>query len=149
MMRKVIIMISIVIGVLILLLALFFIQKKYHIFSSKITKDIIEIKEEKTIEGKRLIIKDNAEYNKLIEFEFENNIVSRIKIYEQFETEEEYEKAKESNKYINSINILRQNDKERFIFIEKTDLGTDKDLSYDEIYYKYLVQIIDAYKVIK
>ena len=40
-----------------------------------------EIKNLKTIEGKRLVIKSNSEYNKIIEYIFEKDVLKTVKIY--------------------------------------------------------------------
>ena len=144
----IIILISLVI-ILIIGAVIIILQNKYHFLSNQITKDIIKIKEDKTVEGEKLIIKDRTEFNKIIEYYFENDIVKRIRIYDQFENKEEYEKAKESYKYLDGVSVLRQNDEEMYIFIEKKDFGSDANLSYEEIYNKYLVQIIDAYELMK
>ncbi len=149
-MKKSVIIILISLAVIVLIgIVLFVLQNKYHFLSSKTAKDIIKIKEEKTIEGKRLIIKDKFEFNKIVRFDFENNIVSRIQVYEQFGNKSKYEQAKESYNNLSNVNVLQQNDDQMYIFIEKNDFGSDTNLSYKEIYDKYLVQIIDAYELIQ
>ena len=147
--KKYLIILLIVTIVIVLAVSVYLIQKKYHIFSSQIIKQIIRIKEGKTEEGKILIIKDKTAFNKIIEFEFEDNIVKRINIYEEFEDQNTYEIAKQSYNYLKSVNILKESDKELYIFVEKNDFGTDTNLTYEEIYDKYLVQIIDAYELVK
>ena len=48
------------------------------------------IKDEKTVEQEKLVLRSNLDYNKIIEYIFENNIVKTTKIYEQFEQKETY-----------------------------------------------------------
>lgn len=108
-----------------------------------------EIKNLKTIEGKRLVIKSNSEYNKIIEYIFEKDVLKTVKIYEQFEKREEFDQKKNNYKITDSIEIINTNEKELSIEIEKKDLGSETGKTYEEIYDKYLVQIIGAYKIIK
>lgn len=108
-----------------------------------------DINNSKTIEGERLVIKSNFDYNKVVEFMFENNIVKTIKIYEQYETKEEYEEKKAGYELLENIQILDTNDNELSIEIEKKDFGSDTGLSYEEIYNKYIVQIIGGYSIIQ
>ena len=54
-------------------------------------QNITSIKDEKTVEQEKLVLKSNLDYNKIIEYIFENNIVKTTKIYEQFEQKETYE----------------------------------------------------------
>lgn len=108
-----------------------------------------EIKNLKTIEGKRLVIKSNSEYNKIIEYIFEKDVLKTVKIYEQFEKREEFDQKKNNYEITDSIEIINTNEKELSIEIEKKDLGSETGKTYEEIYDKYLVQIIGAYKIIK
>lgn len=108
-----------------------------------------EIKNLKTIEGKRLVIKSNSEYNKIIEYIFEKDVLKTVKIYEQFEKREEFDQKKNNYEITDSIEIININEKELSIEIEKKDLGSETGKTYEEIYDKYLVQIIGAYKIIK
>lgn len=108
-----------------------------------------EIKNLKTIEGKRLVIKSNSEYNKIIEYIFEKDVLKTVKIYEQFEKREEFDQKKNNYEITDSIEIININEKELSIEIEKKDLGSETGKTYEEIYDKYLVQIIGAYQVIK
>ena len=107
------------------------------------------IKDSTTIEGERLVFKSTLEHNRIIESIFKNNILETVKIYQQFENNEDLEKEKE--KYLNNSNItiLNINEEERSIEIQKNDFGSDTGKSYDEIYDKYLVQIIGAYTIIE
>ena len=107
------------------------------------------IKDSTTIEGERLVFKSTLEHNRIIECIFKNNILETVKIYQQFENNEDLEKEKE--KYLNNSNItiLNINEEERSIEIQKNDFGSDTGKSYEEIYDKYLVQIIGAYTIIE
>ena len=107
------------------------------------------IKDSTTIEGERLVFKSTLEHNRIIESIFKNNILETVKIYQQFENNEDLEKEKE--KYLNNSNItiLNINEEERSIEIQKNDFGSDTGKSYEEIYDKYLVQIIGAYTTIE
>ena len=107
------------------------------------------IKDSTTIEGERLVFKSTLEHNRIIEYIFKNNILETVKIYQQFENNEDLEK--ETEKYLNNSNItiLNINEEERSIEIQKNDFGSDTGKSYEEIYDKYLVQIIGAYTIIE
>lgn len=107
------------------------------------------IKDSTTIEGERLVFKSTLEHNRIIESIFKNNILETVKIYQQFENNEDLEK--ETEKYLNNSNItiLNINEEERSIEIQKNDFGSDTGKSYEEIYDKYLVQIIGAYTIIE
>ena len=107
------------------------------------------IKDSTTIEDERLVFKSTLEHNRIIESIFKNNILETVKIYQQFENNEDLEKEKE--KYLNNSNItiLNINEEERAIEIQKNDFGSDTGKSYEEIYDKYLVQIIGAYTIIE
>ena len=107
------------------------------------------IKDSTTIEGERLVFKSTLEHNRIIESIFKNNILETVKIYQQFENNEDLENEKE--KYLNNSNItiLNINEEERSIEIQKNDFGSDTGKSYEEIYDKYLVQIIGAYTIIE
>lgn len=115
-----------------------------------------EVKEEKdrvsksssTIEEKKLVIKSKSDYNKIIEYTFENNILKTVKIYEQFEKKEQFEAKKNNYEMVNNIEIIDANEQELSIEIEKKDFGSDTDKSYEELYDKYLVQIIGAYEAL-
>ena len=113
------------------------------------TDTYTEIKNLKTIEGKRLVIKSNSEYNKIIEYIFEKDLLKTVKIYEQFEKREEFDQKKNNYEITDSIEIININEKELSIEIEKKDLGSETGKTYEEIYDKYLVQIIGAYQIIK
>ena len=103
----------------------------------------------KTIEGQKLVIKSNSDYNKIIEYTFKNNVLKTVRIYEQFETKETFEPKKQNYEMIENIKIININEQELSIEIEKKDFGSDTGKTYEEIYDKYLVQIIGAYQIIK
>lgn len=103
----------------------------------------------KTIEGQKLVIKSNSDYNKIIEYTFENNVLKTVRVYEQFETKETFEPKKQNYEMIKNIKIINVNEQELSIEIEKNDFGSDTGKTYEEIYDKYLVQIIGAYEIIK
>lgn len=103
----------------------------------------------KTIEGQKLVIKSNSDYNKIIEYTFENNVLKTVRVYEQFETKETFEPKKQNYEMIKNIKIINVNEQELSIEIEKNDFGSDTRKTYEEIYDKYLVQIIGAYEIIK
>lgn len=112
-------------------------------------KSNTSIKNAKTVENERLVLKNNSEYNKIIEFNFEDNKVKTIKIYEQFEEKEKYEEKKNIYKLAQNINLIEANDKNLSIEIERKDLGADEGLLYEQVYDKYINQLIDIYTVIK
>lgn len=112
-------------------------------------KEDLSIKNAKTIEGQSLVIKSNSEYNRIVQYTFENNILKTVKIYEQFEEKEKYDTKKDNYEMADDIEIINLNEQELAIEIEKKDLGTDTGMTYEQIYDKYLVQIIGAYQIIK
>lgn len=137
--------------ILAVILLLVFISGVIIIISSKDeqqTQKFNSIRNSVTIEGERLVFKSTAEYNKIIEYIFESNIPKSIKIYEQFETDEEFEKGKETYLKNSNIEVLNINENEKSIEIQKKDFGSDRELSYDQVYDKYLMQIIGAYEQI-
>lgn len=107
------------------------------------------IKTSKTIEGEKLVIKSTSEYNRIIEYNFENNILKTVKMYEQFEDKDKFEEKKNNYEKVDNIEIINTNEKKLSIEIEKKDLGSDTGMSYEQIYDKYLVQIIGAYQIIQ
>lgn len=108
----------------------------------------IEIKEETTIEGKRLVFKSKNDYNKIIEYIFEKDTIKKVIIYEQFEEKEQLEERKSEYEITDDVVIKEINEEELSITIEKGKFGSDTGLNYDQIYDKYLVQIVDAYEKI-
>ena len=103
----------------------------------------------KTVENTKLVIKSTNEYNKVIEYSFKQNKVKNVKIFEEFEQKEEYENRKKNYELNPKINIINSDDEKLFLEIEKLDLGTDEGLTYEEIYDKYINQIIGSYEVVE
>ncbi len=103
----------------------------------------------KTIEGEKLVIKGKADFARYVEFIFKDNILSQEKIYEQFDDKYKYELKKENYESQNVFKILKNDDKKMILEIEKGDLGSDEGLSYEEVYDKYVVQIVGEYEVVK
>lgn len=143
--KKVIIVIMIL-CVIILAVIVGFLVKNKNWFNAKSNTPIENVK---TIENERLVLKNNSDYNKIIEFDFEDNKVKTIKIYEQFEEKEKYEEKKDTYKIAQDINLIEANDKKLSIEIERKNLGSDEGLSYEQVYDKYINQLIDIYTVIK
>lgn len=111
-------------------------------------KDISR-KTSKTIDSKKLVIKSKTEFNRIIEYTFENDILKTVKMYEQFENKEEFEIQKKNYEIVDNVVIININEQELSIEIEKQDFGSDAAMSYEQIYDKYLVQIVGAYEVVK
>lgn len=107
------------------------------------------IKNAKSIENEKLVMKSNNAYNKIIQYDFKDNTLTNVSIYEQFDNEKDYETAKNNYNNLNSIEIVNTNDNELSLVIQRKQFGTDENLSYEEIYDKYLVQIVGAYEIIK
>lgn len=114
-----------------------------------VSQNITSIKDEKTVEQEKLVLRSNLDYNKIIEYIFENNIVKTTKIYEQFEQKETYESKKQIYSITPNINIIKQNDEEQSIETEQPVIEDEKELSYEEIYNKYLERFSDLYTIIK
>ena len=108
-----------------------------------------QLTHEKTIKSERLVLKSTKDYNKIVVYTFTDNRVSGVKIYEQFRKDGEYVDAIEKYKQNGNITIIKSDDKDKSIEIEKSYFGTDANLTYDEVYNKYLVKISKAYKVVK
>ena len=104
------------------------------------------IKDDVSIENERLVIKSLTDYNKIIEYKFENDSLKTVIIYEQFEEKEKYESKKKNYELQENITIREVSEQNLSIEIEKKDFGTDTELSYEQIQDKYLVQIIGAYE---
>ena len=145
------IVIQIVILTLIILIiwTLVFEFIKYHKDEIIEKADTITISDDKTIEGEKLIIRSNSEYNRIVEYGFENNILKSVKMYEQFKEKEKFETKKKTYELINNVTIIDVNEDKLSIEIEKKDFGSDAGKTYEEIYDKYLVQIIGAYEIIQ
>lgn len=111
--------------------------------TSKLSDSIIN---DVSIENECLVIKSLTDYNKIIEYKFENNNLKTVIIYEQFEENQQYENKKKNYEEQENIVIKEANEQNLSIEIEKRDFGSDKDLTYEQIQDKYLVQIIGAYE---
>lgn len=111
--------------------------------TSKLSDSIIN---DVSIENECLVIKSLTDYNKIIEYKFENNNLKTVIIYEQFEEKQQYENKKKNYEEQENIVIKEANEQNLSIEIEKRDFGSDKDLTYEQIQDKYLVQIIGAYE---
>lgn len=139
--------------VIVLIFGINFILSHREIVKEKQDKknivNTVSIKDSRTLEGQKLVIKSNSDYNKIIEYTFGNNVLKTVRIYEQFETKETFEPKKQNYEMIENIKIINVNEQELSIEIEKKDFGSDTGKTYEEIYDKYLVQIIGAYQLIK
>lgn len=111
--------------------------------TSKLSDSIIN---HVSIENECLVIKSLTDYNKIIEYKFENNNLKTVIIYEQFEEKQQYENKKKNYEEQENIVIKEANEQNLSIEIEKRDFGSDKGLTYEQIQDKYLVQIIGAYE---
>lgn len=69
------------------------------------------IKTSKTIEGEKLVIKSTSEYNRIIEYNFENNVLKTVKMYEQFEDKDKFEEKKNNYEKVDNIEIINTNEK--------------------------------------
>lgn len=135
----------IILVLIILIVAGVFIIQNTNLFKSKNNTLAGNLK---TVEGEKLVLKSNSDYNKIIEYIFDNDKLKTVKIYEQFEKEDKYKEKKDAYNLANDINVIKTDDKDLLIEIEKKDLGTDEGLSYEQLYDKYIVRLIDIYTVI-
>lgn len=101
-----------------------------------------------TEEEKKLVLKSSYKKNKIIEYIFINDKVSKVEIYEQFENIEQFNNTIESYQNRNDMEVIFGDENDMSIKYEKKDLGTDSGLSYDEIYNKYM-KIVGAYQVVE
>lgn len=131
--------------IILLLLGLYFLRNNIEINNKTSNTSISEAK---TIEGKKIVVKSTSDFNKIIEFDFKKKILSSVKIYEQFELQEKYKEKKKNYEFDDTTNITYFDDNKFILEIEKTDFGTDEGLTYEQVYDKYVVQIIGAYEVI-
>ena len=105
-------------------------------------------KDEEITEQQKLVIKSTMDFNRVITFEFETNILKSINIYEQYEDKEKFLEDKKEIELMKDINIISIDEEELSIEIEKKDLGEDINKSYDEIYDKYLNELIGMYEIV-
>lgn len=103
----------------------------------------------KTIPGEKLVLKGKADFSRYVEFVFNDNILSGEKIYEQFNNKYKYEVKKENYESQKAFKLLNSDNTKLILETEKTDLGDDAGLSYEEIYNKYVVQIVGEYEVVE
>lgn len=141
--KKVIFFIIALIILLILIIAGVYVHK-----NKELSQYNNSIQEDTTIKGNCLVLKSNVEKGKTIEYQFKNNIVETIIIEENFESKEKYDSMKKIYEQSDDIIIKQTNDKELIITIEKINLEDDEGLSYEEIYDKYLVKLLDIYEEI-
>lgn len=141
---KMLIIIAICIIVITLIGLAVYILKNPNILESNISTENL-----KTIENEKLVLKSNSDYNKIIEFIFEDNKVKTLRIYEQFEEMQEYEEARDAYNASENFEVIKTDAPKLWIEIERKELGEEKDMSYDQVYDKYLVEFIDLYTLIK
>lgn len=141
---KMLIIIAICIIVIALIGLAVYILKNPNILESNISTENL-----KTIENEKLVLKSNSDYNKIIEFIFEDNKVKTLRIYEQFEEMQEYEEARDAYNASENFEVIKTDAPKLWIEIERKELGEEKDMSYDQVYDKYLVEFIDLYTLIK
>jgi len=141
---KMLIIIAICIIVIALIGLAVYILKNPNILESNISTENL-----KTIENEKLVLKSNSDYNKIIEFIFEDNKVKTLRIYEQFEEMQEYEEARDAYNASENFEVIKTDDQKLWIEIERKELGEEKDMSYDQVYDKYLVEFIELYTLIK
>lgn len=141
---KMLIIIAICIIVITLIGLAVYILKNPNILESNISTENL-----KTIENEKLVLKSNSDYNKIIEFIFEDNKVKTLRIYEQFEEMQEYEEARDAYNASENFEVIKTDEPKLWIEIERKELGEEKDMSYDQVYDKYLVEFIDLYTLIK
>lgn len=103
------------------------------------------IKNDTSIEHEKLVLKSTSEYNTIVEYVFEDNKAKTVKIYQEFEQKEEFNKKKENYEKQDDYKILYVNEEANSIEFERKDLGTEKELTYEELSDKYLVKILGAY----
>ena len=126
--------------------AAYYVVKKYNNnINEKYTYSISS----RTEEGNKLVLKDNSVYCRYIEFTFNDNTLTGESIYEQFEEKNKYENKKNNYELQKAFNLTKFDDDKLVLEVEKQDLGDDTGLSYEDIYDKYVNQIIGAYSVMK
>lgn len=103
------------------------------------------IKNDTSIEHEKLVLKSTSEYNTIVEYVFEDNKAKTVKVYQEFEQKEEFNKKKENYEKQNAYKILYVNEETNSIEIERENLGTEQGLTYEELCEKYLVKILGAY----
>ena len=140
------ILLVLLIIILIGLGAFFGYKNKDSIFKIIGKEKVYEIKE-KTIEGEKLVLKSNSGDSRFIEFLFEDGKLTKLKIFEKFDDKAKYKEKKEQYSQQDIYKITKAKDRKLILEVEKSDLEEDEGLTYDEIYEKYVNQIIGAYEV--
>lgn len=141
----------VIICIVLIILGIYYLVQNFqnkNIGNSKTNESTYEVSV-KTVPGEKLVLKGKADFSRYVEFIFENSILSCEKIYEQFKDKLKYEVKKENYESQNAFKLLNSNDKKLILEIEKTDLGNDAGLTYEEIYDKYVVQIVGEYEVVE
>lgn len=144
--KKIILNLIVLILIAVVVSSLFVIIRKQIINR---TTEEMEIYLATTIPNEKLVLKSNfsADYNKRTLFYFTDNRLVKIEIIEELENDEIYNQKKEDYSKTEDINILKLDDKNRTIYYQKLNLGSDDNLTYDEIYNKYM-SIIGAYEIL-
>ena len=62
---------------------------------------------------------------------------------------QEYEDARDAYNASENFEVIKTDEPKLWIEIERKELGEEKDMSYDQVYDKYLVEFIDLYTLIK
>lgn len=109
---------------------------------------ILSIDNLTTVSGERLVFRSKLDEQKIIQYDFKEGIVYKIKIQEKFNSESEFEQAKQMYSNENKYKIIFLDNNNLTIQVKKIDFGVDENLSYEGIYEKYIVQIIGAYELI-
>ena len=122
---------------------------KHNKLEDDINIELSNINNQTTIENEKLVLKSNYEENreKRIIYNFKNDKVDKITVYEKYENKDLYENQKESYNGRTDIRVNKIDDENLQICYEKIDFRTDEGLSYEEIYKKY-IGIIGAYEVL-
>ena len=102
----------------------------------------------KTVEGEKLVLKSNSDYCRYVEFIFSDDILDKVKVYKQFTEKDKYEESKQDYEALKSVKLVKYDDKNLILEVEKLDLGTDEGKTYEQIYDTYVVQIIGEYNVV-
>lgn len=117
-------------------------------FIKNTSKNTKEIRVQATSkEGEVLVLKSIYEKNKIIKYTFLDNKTSNVEVYQQFEDKEQFLKKRDNYKNRQDINLITIDEENMIIIYNKKEFGTDTDLSYYEIYDKYM-KIVGAYEKI-
>ena len=141
----------VIICIVLIILGIYYLIQNFqnkNIGNAKTNESTYEVSV-KTIPGEKLVLKGKADFSRYVEFVFNDNILSGEKIYEQFKDKLKYEVKKENYESQNAFKLLNSDNTKLILEIEKTDLGDDAGLNYEEIYNKYVVQIVGEYEVVE